>query len=149
MAEAVTGGSGHLTFDPIDLVSAMASVATAADGALATFTGMVRDHHNGRPVLRLEYEAHTTMADRQVARLVASARERWDVTGIRVLHRLGTLAVGEVAVVVVVAAAHRGDAMEACRWIIDTLKAEVPIFKKEWYADESAWIEDQGASARS
>jgi molybdopterin synthase catalytic subunit len=121
-----------------------AVVASPKDGAVAAFTGLVRDHHEGRGVLWLEYEAHDEMAEKQIGGLIQEARRRWPLGEIAIQHRLGHLEVGEVSVVIAVAAAHRAAALEACRWLIDTLKAEVPIFKKEAYADGETWVEDGG-----
>jgi len=131
-----------LTRDAIDPAAVSRGLATAADGALGTFVGIVRDNQDGRRVRHLEYEAHEPMAEAQLQRLVDGARSRWEVGDIAIRHRLGRLDIGDVSVVVAVAAAHRAPAMEACRWLIDTLKAEVPIFKKEFYADGEAWVEE-------
>jgi molybdopterin synthase catalytic subunit len=130
-----------LTRDPVDPAASAAAVLAAQDGAVASFTGLVRDHQNGRAVLWLEYEAHEQMAEKLIGGLVEEARRRWPVHGIDIRHRLGHLEIGEVSVVIAVAAPHRADALEACRWLIDTLKAEVPIFKKEAYADGQSWVE--------
>ncbi|MHB8507070.1 MAG: molybdopterin synthase catalytic subunit [Candidatus Dormibacteria bacterium] len=127
----------------IDTGAAIAGVASPEYGATAVFLGIVRDHDNGKAVDRLEYEAHEPMAEVQVGHLVERAMTRWDVGRVSVQHRLGDLSIGEVSVIVAVSAVHREPALEACRWLIDTLKAEVPIFKKEWYADGSAWVGDE------
>jgi molybdopterin synthase catalytic subunit len=112
------------------------------DGALATFVGVVRDNQEGRSVRSLEYEAHEPMAEAQIDALSDTARQRWEIGEVVIMHRLGSLQVGDVSVVIAVAAAHRAPALEACRWLIDTLKAEVPIFKKERFADGSEeWVE--------
>jgi molybdopterin synthase catalytic subunit len=132
---------GYLTRDPIDAAALMRELPGPADGALATFVGVVRDNQDGRAVLGLEYEAHEDMAERQLARLIEEARHRWPVSSVALRHRLGALGIGEVSVAIAVAAPHRNEALEACRWLIDTLKAQVPIFKKERYADGAAWIE--------
>lgn len=131
-----------LTREPIVAGALSAALATPADGALATFTGIVRDNQDGRRVLYLEYEAHEAMAEAEIRRLIDEARRRWPVTAVAVRHRLGRLEIGEISVAVAVAAAHRAEALEACRWLIDTLKAEVPIFKKEFYAGGEEWIEE-------
>jgi molybdopterin synthase catalytic subunit len=131
-----------LTRGLIDTAGLGDSVTTSRDGALVTFTGHVRDHHDGRTVLWLEYEAHEEMAEKQIGVLVQDAQQRWSVGKIAIRHRLGRLDIGEVSVAIAVAAAHRAEALEACRWLIDTLKAEVPIFKKEAYAEGESWIED-------
>jgi molybdopterin synthase catalytic subunit len=137
------GEGRHLTADPIDPASTSAGIAGAEDGAVATFTGVVRNHHDGREVLWLEYEAYEEMAERQIDRLIADALGRWPISEAVIRHRLGHLDIGEVSVSIAVAAGHRAEALEACRWLIDTLKAEVPIFKKEAYAGGEVWVDDQ------
>jgi molybdopterin synthase catalytic subunit len=121
---------------PIDLAALQAT--DSADGALCLFVGVVRDHNGGRRVLRLEYEAYEEMALPLMERIAAECRERWGVTDVRIVHRLGPLAIGEASVAVAVASPHRREAFEACRYAIDTLKATVPIWKKEFYADGQA-----------
>ena len=137
--------SGHLRRDPIDAATLASAVLSPARGAVVTFVGIVRDHHGGRAVARLEYSAYEPMADAECARILAEAAERWPVTA-RAEHRLGTLAVGEAAVVVAVAGAHRAEAFEACSWIIEEVKGRVPIWKREEYADGTvAWVDPTAA----
>jgi molybdopterin synthase catalytic subunit len=125
---------------PIDLAALQAT--DSGDGALCLFVGVVRDHNGGRRVLRLEYEAYEEMALPLMERIAAECRERWRLTDVRIVHRLGPLAIGEASVAVAVASPHRREAFEACRYAIDTLKATVPIWKKEFYADgRAAFIE--------
>jgi len=131
-----------LTRDPIDPAGLAGAVATPADGAVATFTGIVRDNQDGRTVRYLEYEAHEVMAPQVLAGLVDQARARWPIGRVEIRHRLGRLEIGDISVAIAVAAPHRAEAIEACHWLIDTLKAEVPIFKKEHYADGESWVED-------
>lgn len=132
----------YLVRGPIDSAALAAGVATPDDGAVATFVGVVRDNHEGRGVLWLEYEAHEEMARKELATLIDQARNRWPVGAVAIQHRLGRLEIGEVSVAIAVAAPHRAEALEACRWLIDTLKTEVPIFKKEAYGDGQSWVED-------
>ena len=134
-----------LTRDPIDLRALQQ--AGAADGALCLFVGLVRDHHHGRRVLRLEYEAYEEMALPLVERIESEARARWPVDAVRIVHRLGPLEIGEASVAVAVASPHREEAFAACRWAIDTLKATVPIWKKEYGEDGAVWMEGPGACA--
>jgi molybdopterin synthase catalytic subunit len=108
---------------------------------------VVRDHNQGRAVLHLEYEAYEEMALTELGSIEAEARRRWPVTDLRILHRLGRMEIGETSVAVAVAAPHRAEAFEACRFAIDTLKQTVPIWKKEFYADGAVWIEGPGACA--
>jgi molybdopterin synthase catalytic subunit len=136
--------SVRLVRDPID-VAALQRVAPG-DGALCLFVGVVRDENGGRRVLRLEYEAYEEMALPLMEKIAAEARERWRTTDVRIVHRLGRLEIGDASVVVAVASPHRREAFEACRYAIDTLKATVPIWKKEFYADGAVWREEPGAS---
>jgi len=124
---------------PIDLLALQGTAP--ADGALCLFVGVVRDHHQGRAVARLEYEAYEEMALPLMEKIAAETQARWAVTDVRIVHRLGRLEIGEASVAVVVTAPHRGAAFEACRHAIDTLKATVPIWKKEFYADGAVWLE--------
>jgi molybdopterin synthase catalytic subunit len=136
----------RLQREPIDLL-ALHGVAPK-DGALCLFVGIVRDENGGRPVQRLEYEAYEEMALPLMAEIEAEVRERWPVTEVRMVHRLGPLAIGEASVAVAVASPHRAEAFAACRHAIDTLKARVPIWKKEFYADGAVWLENAGSVAR-
>lgn len=115
---------------------------TDADGALCVFVGTVRDLNRGRRVLRLEYEAYESMALPLMEEIAAETRRRWPVTAVRIVHRLGALAIGDASVAVAVASPHRDEAFAACRYAIDTLKQTVPIWKKEFYADGSAWLDE-------
>ncbi len=134
----------RLTRGPIDLASLPA--VSPGDGALCLFVGVVRDQNAGRKVLRLEYEGYEEMAEAMLARLESEARARFPVTEVRLVHRLGRLEIGEASVAVAVTAPHRGDAFAACRYLIDTLKATVPIWKKEFYADGEVWLEGPGTA---
>lgn len=131
----------ELTESPIDVEALASSVAGDGDGALATFVGRVRDSNEGRRVIRLEYESYGPMARRELERLEQQARERFEINGIALVHRVGTLEIGEASVAVAVAAAHRGAAFDACRWAIDTLKRTVPIWKKEHFEGGEVWVE--------
>jgi molybdopterin synthase catalytic subunit len=135
----------HLTRKAIDLAALHA--ASPADGAVCVFVGVVRDRNAGRPVLSLEYEAYEEMALPLMEEIAATVRGRWPVTDVRMVHRLGHLEIGEASVAVAVASPHREEAFAACRYAIDTLKASVPIWKKERYADGAIWLEGPGAPA--
>jgi molybdopterin synthase catalytic subunit len=111
-------------------------------GAVVTFSGNVRNHNRGRTVEYLEYDAYRPMAERELRRIGEEALERWNCR-IALQHRVGRLEVGEPSVLVVVACAHRGDAFEACRWAIDTLKERVPIWKREVWEGGEVWIEGE------
>lgn len=118
------------------------SACDSRDGAVCLFVGVVRDHNNGRTVSGLEYEAYEEMALPLMEEIAAEARTRFAISDVRMVHRLGRLEIGDAAVVVSVTAPHRAAAFEACRFAIDTLKAKVPIWKKEHYVDDPAsWIE--------
>ncbi len=130
----------RLQREPLDVEEAIRSVLTPASGAVDVFIGTTRDHAAGRSVRSLDYEAHETMALREVEKIVVVARERWKVSGIAVIHRLGRVDVGEASVVIAVSAAHRAEAFDACRYVIDTLKQTVPIWKREEFTDgTSEW----------
>jgi molybdopterin synthase catalytic subunit len=110
-------------------------------GACVSFEGWVRDHNDGRPVRSLEYEAFAALAEKEGARILVEAREKFSLERAVCAHRVGHLAIGDLAVWVGVSAAHRGAAFDACRYVIDETKARVPIWKKEHYAGgATAWI---------
>ena len=110
-------------------------------GAYVSFEGWVRNHHLGKDVLSLEYEAYAPLAQKEGARIIAEAMEKFSLTRCCAVHRVGQLAIGEIAVVVGVSAAHRDAAFAACRFVIDEIKERVPIWKKETYmCGESAWV---------
>lgn len=121
--------------EPIDIDATVRSVASPSSGAIDVFIGTTRDHANGRTVRSLAYEAHESMALKEVERIVDAARQRWTVENLSVVHRIGRVPVGEVSVVIAVSAPHRAEAFEACRFVIDRLKQTVPIWKKEEFAD--------------
>lgn len=124
----------------LDLEPVLAAVRHDGAGAVDVFFGVVRDHSAGRTVTRLEYEAYATMAVAEMQRIGAELRERWPTVRVAALHRVGSLAVGEVAVLCAASAPHRAEAFSACRALIDELKARVPIWKREWGPDGAAWV---------
>jgi len=128
-----------LTRERIDAEKLVAEAKSGADGAVVVFDGIVRDNTRGRATLHLDYEAYEEMALKQMGQLAAEARERFGVRRVTMVHRLGRLEIGETSVLIVVASAHRGQAFEACRWLIDTLKQTVPIWKKETFVDGAVW----------
>jgi len=128
-----------LTRERIDAEKTIVMVKSGEDGAVVVFDGIVRNHTCGRRTLHLDYEAYEEMALRQMRELGLKARERFGVRQVTMLHRLGRLEVGETSVLIVVASGHRSAAFEACRWLIDTLKQTVPIWKKETFADGAVW----------
>jgi molybdopterin synthase catalytic subunit len=132
---AVTG----LVAEPIAVDRLTAALKRGADGAVVVFDGIVRNHTRGRQTLHLDYEAYEEMAARQLHELAGEALRRFAVRQVTVVHRLGRLTVGESAVLIAVASAHRGPAFEACQWLIDTLKRTVPIWKQESFVDGVVW----------
>lgn len=130
----------YLTSNPLDLGPLLARVQSPARGGVACFIGTVRNHHEGREVVRLDYSAYLPMAEAECARIVAEAESRWQV-GVAIQHRIGRLEIGEAAVAVAAASAHRDEAFLACRYVIEELKRRVPIWKREVFADGSAeWV---------
>ena len=118
-------------------------VRTAADGAIVTFDGCVRNHSQGRSTLYLEYEAYESMALEKMREMGAQLHEKFAIDRVAMVHRLGRLEIGETSVFIAVSAAHRAAAFEACRWAIDTLKRTVPIWKKEFFADGAVWADGE------
>jgi len=134
----------RLQTDAIRVDELIESVGSDGDGAVAVFVGTVRDHNRGRRVLYLEYEAYPEMAASDMRRLVEQAGARFELSSVAIVHRTGRLEIGEASVAVAVAAAHRGDALEACRFLIDTFKRTVPIWKREVFEGGEVWIEGAG-----
>lgn len=132
---------------PIDVAGL--STPTPEDGALCVFTGVVRNHNDGKSVLHLEYEGYEEMVVSVFEEIEAEAKQRFGVTRVRIVHRLGRMEIGETSVAVAVSSPHRKEAFEACRFAIDTLKHKAPIWKKEFYADGSSWLEGPGGCAHS
>jgi molybdopterin synthase catalytic subunit len=129
---------------PLDAGAFSASIATERDGATCVFSGVVRNHNAGRAVRYLEYEGYEEMILDVFREIETHARTRWPITDLKIAHRLGRVEIGEPSVVVAAASPHRGDAFEACRYAIDTLKHRAPIWKKEFYEDGSEWLEGPG-----
>lgn len=127
----------------IDAGSITAALKAGADGAVCVFDGIVRDNTRGRRTLYLDYEAYEEMALNQMRSLAEEAVVKFGVRDIAVVHRLGRLYVGESSVLIAVASAHRGAAFDACRWLIDTLKKTVPIWKKEQFEDGAVWADGE------
>jgi molybdopterin synthase catalytic subunit len=138
----VSGGTAEfaaLTRQPIDAAKLIAAAKQGEDGAVVVFDGIVRNNTRGRQTLYLDYEAYEEMALKQMDALAVEARTRFGVRQVAMVHRLGRLNVGETSVLIVVASAHRAQAFDACRWVIDTLKQTVPIWKKETFVDGAVW----------
>ena len=134
------GGPSGLTDGVIDAAALEAAVAGRGHGALVTFLGRARDHaDDGRGVLELEYEAYPEMAEAVLAEIVSEAEARWPGSRVSVVHRVGTVPLGEAAVAIVSAAAHRSDAYDANRFVIEAIKERLPIWKRERFVDGSEW----------
>jgi molybdopterin synthase catalytic subunit len=129
--------------EPIDLARLISHVSGPDAGAIATFTGTVRETARQRDVLDLEYEAYAGMAEREMEKIAAQAGERWPGVRLAIAHRSGRLEIGDLAVVVAAGAPHRAEAFEACRFAIDTLKQTVPIWKKEFARDGEYWVDER------
>jgi molybdopterin synthase catalytic subunit len=130
----------YLTSTPIELAVLAQAVQSPERGALASFLGLVRNHQDGRRVVGLDYSAYGPMAEAVSQEIALEAEARWDVS-VALQHRIGKLAVGDTAVAVVAASAHRDEAFLACRYVIEEVKRRVPIWKKEYYADGSVvWV---------
>ena len=131
---------------PLDLAPLRRRLEDDRAGAFASFEGWVRDHNDGRPVHGLRYESYVALAEREGEQVLAEARARFDLCGAVCVHRIGDLAIGDMAVWVGVSAAHRGAAFDACRYIIDSIKDRVPIWKHERYVDgDAGWLHPERA----
>jgi molybdopterin synthase catalytic subunit len=142
----VSGGAPELVQivkEPIQPETIVNAVKSGGDGAVCVFDGIVRDNTRGRATLHLDYEAYEEMALKQMRALRKEAIARFGVREIAIVHRLGRLFVGETSVLIAVASAHRGAAFDACRYVIDTLKKTVPIWKREQFADGAVWADGE------
>ena len=133
----------ELTTDPIDITSVARRIVPPECGATVTLDGYVRQFTKGRETLYLEYEAYEPMAISEMKKIVEIAKDKFQISNVGIVHRLGKLEIGETSVVISVAAAHRADAFHACEWLIRELKRTVPIWKKEVYADGEHWVEGE------
>ncbi|XP_057727996.1 molybdopterin synthase catalytic subunit [Arachis stenosperma] len=132
----------EISENTIDIAKYMNYVSAPQAGAIATFAGTTRDTFENKTVLELRYEAYIPMAIRCIKSVCSSARVSWNLHSIAVAHRLGTVPVGETSIFIAVSSVHRADALEACRFIIDEVKATVPIWKKEVYSNGEVWKEN-------
>lgn len=135
------GARTRLVSERIDPQPVLAAIRQPSDGAVVVFDGVVRDHSRGRRTRFLDYEAYEPMAARELEKLADEALARFAVRDVAIVHRIGHMEIGETSVLIAVAAAHRGAAFDACRWIIDTLKHTVPIWKKEYFEDGAVWAD--------
>jgi MoaE-MoaD fusion protein len=146
----VSGGSARgdarhasIVRDPIDPPQIVAKMKRGEDGAAVLFEGVVRNQSRGRQTIYLDYEAYEEMALETMERLAEQALKRFPIRDVALVHRLGRLGIGETSVVIVVASAHRAAAFDACRWLIDTLKRTIPIWKKEHFEDGAVWADGE------
>ena len=133
----------ELTTEPIEINAAARRIVLPECGATVTLDGYVRQLTRGRETLHLIYEAYEPMALKEMEKLIAAAKEQFEISNVGIIHRLGRLEIGETSVVISVAAPHRKPAFTACEWLISELKRTVPIWKKEVYADGETWIEGE------
>jgi molybdopterin synthase catalytic subunit/molybdopterin converting factor small subunit len=136
----VSGGSFRLTAEPLSLAAVVDEVRSDCAGAIATFVGTTRVESRGRTVDHLDYEAYEGMAENVMAEIASSLKRRYDLCEIAIHHRTGRVEIGEASVVIAVSAPHRKDALAACKDAIDTLKEQVPLWKKEVYEGGEEWI---------
>lgn len=130
-----------LTAQPLDRAALVDAVSDPSAGGIVIFEGIVRDNARGKQIRYLEYEIYEEMAREQIKAIIQEVQQRFGVERVAVAHRSGRLEIGEASVIIVVATPHRGEAFEACRYIIDTLKATVPIWKKEVATNGEEWVE--------
>jgi MoaE-MoaD fusion protein len=133
----------RLVEGPIKTAPILAAIKHSEDGAVAIFDGIVRNNSRGRRTLYLDYSAYEPMALRQMEQLARQALAKYAIRDVRLVHRLGRLQIGESSVYIAVASAHRAAAFDACRWLIDTLKKTVPIWKKEYFEDGAVWADGE------
>jgi molybdopterin synthase catalytic subunit len=152
----VSGGAGEATGnsegsapktrlvrEPINADQIVSDLKSSEDGAVIVFDGIVRNHSRGRRTLHLEYSAYEPMATAELEKLAQASLANFPIREVRIVHRLGTLQIGESSVLIVVTSAHRAAAFDAARWIIDTLKKTVPIWKKEFFEDGAVWADGE------
>ena len=141
----VSGGAPRTSIarERINTEAVLGRIKRPEDGAAVVFEGVVRDHTRGRKTRYLDYEAYEEMALQQLESLAGRAIADFQIRDVAIVHRLGRLEIGEISVLIVVAAGHRGPAFDACRWIIDTLKRTVPIWKREYFEDGAVWADGE------
>ncbi|PKL37932.1 MAG: molybdenum cofactor biosynthesis protein MoaE [Spirochaetae bacterium HGW-Spirochaetae-1] len=132
-----------LQLEPIDIAAANALTGTEQDGALVTFIGRARNKSKGKQVSYLEYEIYEEMARSELEKIARDASAEWTITDCLIVHRYGRVNIGEASIIICVSSPHRDESFQAARFIIDTIKKTVPIWKKEFYSDGSQWISDR------
>jgi len=141
--ERVRLSYAQIVREPIDTQSTLSKLKRGEDGAALVFEGVVRNQTRGRKTLYLDYEAYEAMALQEMESLAGQALKQFQIRDVALVHRLGRLEIGETSVLIAVASAHRAASFEACRWLIDTLKRTVPIWKKEYFADGAVWADGE------
>ncbi len=126
--------------EAIEVEKVIRETGSNSDGALVTFTGRARNRSKGKEVLKLEYELYETMALKELEKIVDVAIEKWSLSCCTVIHRYGTVNIGEASIIIAVSSPHRKESFSACMYIIDEIKKKVPVWKKEFYSDGSVWI---------
>ncbi len=139
----LTSAHARLQREPIDSAALLAQLKEGEDGAVCLFDGIVRNHTRTRRTLYLDYDSYPPMAITEMEKLAAEALSRFAVRDLRIIHRVGRLEIGESSVLIVVASAHRAAAFDACRWMIDSLKKRVPVWKKEFFEDGATWADGE------
>jgi molybdopterin synthase catalytic subunit len=140
---AVSGQYSAIVRNKIEVAGFVEKLKKPEDGAVVSFEGIVRNHSRGRRTQYLEYDAYEGMAIKQMDELVATATSKFAIDDARIVHRLGRMEIGDTSVLIVVSSAHRAPAFDACRYLIDTLKKTVPIWKKEFFADGAVWADGE------
>jgi molybdopterin synthase catalytic subunit len=143
IALPIASAHACLQREPIDPAPLLANIKDAEDGAVCLFDGIVRNHSRNRRTVYLEYEAYPAMALAGMEKLALEALASFPVRDVRIVHRVGHLEIGETSIIIAVASAHRAAAFDACRWIIDTLKKTVPVWKKEFFEDGATWADGE------
>ena len=132
----------RVTTEPLDVQQINHLVKRPTDGAVVTFDGIVRNNFDGRQVRHLEYEAYASMAEKKMAEIAEEVRDKFAVGDVAMVHRVGRLEIGDSSILIAVAAPHRQPAFEACAYAMDRVKQEVPVWKKEFFADgEAHWVQ--------
>ena len=130
----------QLSKEPLDVASCYDIVQDNSAGGNVLFVGTVRDQTEGKRVVKLDFEAYQPMAKKEMQKIAEAIIEKWSATHVSIHHRIGSLEIGEIAVIISVSSAHRSVAFEACQYAIDTLKETVPIWKKEFFEDGAIWV---------
>ena len=137
-----------ITEDQLDIQSFTDYVVGNENGAINTFLGVTRNVTDGKSVLKLEYECYLPMAQKTLEQIRDEAIVKWDVSSVSIGHRIGTLDIGEISLVVAVSGPHRADVFKVCQYIVDRIKEIVPIWKKEFFEDGAIWVESPGSESQ-